>query len=139
MKLKDVAIAIVWIVVLAVTFYRGTELGHLHNPPGCATRCPPMHIWFIVLPLSFIVSSVGVLLFKDRVGRRGTYTECHKRLRSTALIMVACLIFGVVGLASTYANEQNSHAYFGGALSLSVGLGLLVAYFLSPRFPPGLY
>ena len=41
------------------------------------------------------------------------------------------LIIGVVGLASTYANEQNSHAYFGGAAALSSGLALLVAFFES--------
>jgi hypothetical protein len=33
------------------------------------------------------------------------------------------LIIGVVGLASTYANDQNSYAYFGATVSLSYASG----------------
>jgi hypothetical protein len=139
MKPQNIAIAVVWIAFLASALYNGIAIGHIHNPPGCAGPCPSIHIWVIVLPFLFIASSVGVLLFKDRFGARGAYTEFHKRLRYTALIIVALLIIGVVGLGSTYANEQYSHAYFGAAAALSVGLGVLVAYFLSFRFPPRLY
>jgi hypothetical protein len=138
MKLRDIAIAVVWIFFLAVAFHHGITIGHIHNPPGCATPCPPIHIWLIVPPFCLIVFSVGVLLFKDHFSG-GIRTELHKRLRLTALIMVVLLIVGVVGLASTYANDQYSHTYFGATVSLSSGLGLLVAYFLSPRFPPRLY
>jgi len=69
----------------------------------------------------------------------GTYREFLERLRPTVLLMLATLICGVVGLVSTYANEQNWYAYFGSAFSLTIGLGLLVAYCLSWRFPPRLY
>jgi hypothetical protein len=44
--------------------------------------------------------------------------------------MLACLIVGVVRLASTYyANKQSSYAYLASAFALSCGLGLLLAYF----------
>jgi len=37
------------------------------------------------------------------------------------------------------ANAQNWTVYVNGAVMLSAGLGLLVAYSLSLRFPPRLY
>src|SRR5215467_233217 len=137
MQPRDIAIAIVWVFFIAVAFHHGIVNGHIHNPPRCATPCPPIHIWLFVPPFLFIVSSVGVLLLKDHLNG-GIRTEFHKRLRLTALVMVTLLIIGGVGLVSTYANHQNSYAYFGATVALSSGLGLLIAYFLSRRFPPRL-
>ena len=68
----------------------------------------------------------------------GTYVEFLVRLRPTALMTLTCLTIGIVGLASTYANDQNWTAYFNSAFALSCGLGLLIAYLLSYRFPPKL-
>jgi hypothetical protein len=53
--------------------------------------------------------------------------------------MLCALISGITTLLSNYANAQNSRVYFGGAFFSSCGLGLLVAYLLSLKFPPRLY
>ena len=155
MKLQDIAIAIVWIYFLAGAVYQGIAIGHVHNPPGTVAPFPPIEFAYVALPLFFILSSVGVFLLRRLLYERldagwlgslvdwkwgaGTYRDFLEHLRPTALMMSFCLILGVVGLPSTYANEQNWYAYFGSAFSLTIGLGLLVAYCLSWRFPPRLY
>jgi hypothetical protein len=152
MKLRDIAIAVVWIVVLTGALSNGIKMGHAHNPPGTVSPFPPVEFAYVALPLFFLLSSIGVFLMRHRLFARGwigylvdwkwgagTYQEYFERLRPTALMMLATLIIGVVGLASTYANEQNWYAYFGSAFALTCGLGLLVAYVLSWRFPPRLY
>jgi hypothetical protein len=153
MKLKDVAVATVWIIVLAVTFSQGIVLGHLQTPPGTAAPFPPIKVWFVALPLLFIFSSTGTFLVNrlghipegwlryliDRTWGPGACQEFLVRFRPRALMMLACLLFGVTGLVSTYTNAQNSGAYFVSAFFLSCGLGLLLAYFLSVRLPPRLY
>jgi hypothetical protein len=152
MKLRDIAIAIVWIVVLADTFSKAIKIGHAHNPPGTVAPFPPIEFAFVALPLFFLFSSIGVFFLRRRQFEggwmrhlvdwkwgAGTYREFLERFKPVALMMVAALIVGIVGLVSTYANDQNWYAYFGSAFSLTCGLGLLVAYFLSLRFPPRLY
>jgi cbb3-type cytochrome oxidase subunit 1 len=133
MKPRDIAIAVVWMVVLAIAFHNGIGIGHVHNPP------PPIHIWIIAPPLFFIFVSIVVFRSRHRPMGAGTSREFLERLRPAALFMVALLIIGVVGLASTYANGQSSSAYLGSAFFLSCGLGFLLAYVLSFRFPPRLY
>jgi len=136
MKLQDIAIAIVWIYFLAGAVYQGIAIGHVHNPPGAVTPFASIESWLFVLPFFFILSSVGVFLINRKTS---AYTGFAKRLRPTTLMMSFCLILGVVGLASTYANEQSSYSYLGSAFFLTCGLGLLLAHFLSFRFPPRLY
>jgi hypothetical protein len=151
MKPRDIAIAIVWIVVLAVNFLTALRMGHLHFPPGTVKPFPPTVAWFVALPFSFLFWSIGAFLVRHRLFDRGwirdlvdrkwgagTYRDFLQRLRPTALMILGTLIVGVVGLASTYANEQSAISYFNSAFSLSCGLGLLVAYCLSWRYPPRL-
>jgi hypothetical protein len=126
----------VWIYFLAGAVYQGIAIGHVHNPPGAVTPFASMEGWLFVLPFFFILSSVGVFLINRK---RPAYTGFAKRLRPTALMMSFALMVGVVGLASTYAHEQSSQAYFISAFFLTCGLGLLLAHFLSSRFPPRLY
>jgi hypothetical protein len=153
MKLKDVAVAIVWVIVLADTFFHGIELGHLQTPPGTAAPFLPIKVWFVALPLFFIFSSAGMFLVNrlglfyagwlryliDWAWGAGSYREFLVRFRPIALMTLVCLLLGVTGLVSTYTNAQNSIAYLFSAVSLSCGLGLLLAYFLSVRLPPRLY
>jgi hypothetical protein len=156
MKLRDVAIAIVWIFFLAQAFSGAIATGHAHPPHGAVVPFPPIWFRFVALPLFFVLSSVGGFLSRrglfyslgegwwlgnliDSKWGAGTYREFLKRLRPTVLMILACLILGVGGLVSTYVHEQDSYAYFGSAFALTCGLGLLHAYFLSLRFPPRLY
>jgi hypothetical protein len=118
---------------------RAILMGHLHSPPAV----PPVNLWFAVFLLSFVFSSVAPfrrLFYSLGEGRwlgnlidskwgAGTYREFLKRLRPAALMMLFCLVVGIVGLAWAYANDQSSYAYFTSAFSLSIGLGLLLAYF----------
>jgi hypothetical protein len=83
--------------------------------------------------------------FGRRVDTRfgeGTYSRFKAQLRPTRLFMAYMLTTGVVGLAATYisgADEVTRRgAYLIGGIFLSGGLGLLVAYLLSIRFPPNL-
>jgi hypothetical protein len=152
MNLKQIAIVIVWVVFLADAFSKGIALGHAHNPPGTVAPFPPIWFWAIALPFFFAFFSVGVFCLRHRqfsggwlrylIDWRwgaGTYGDFFRRLRPTALMMLWCLILGVVGLSSTYANEQSSYAYSGGAFFLTCGLGLLLAYVFALRIPPRLY
>lgn len=155
MKLKDVPVAIVWIYFLAQAFSVVIAIGHAHPPRGAVQPFPPIWFRFVALPLFFVLSSLGPFLSRrhfmpwekggwlgkviDSKWGWGTYREFLKRLRPTVLMILVCLICGVGGLISTYVNEQDSYAYFGSAFALSCGLGLLLAYFLSLKFPPRLY
>jgi hypothetical protein len=156
MKLKDIAIAIVWIFFLAQAFSGAIATGHAHPPLGIVAPFPPVWFRFVALPLFFVIISVGVFLQRRRLfyslgeglwlgnlidskWGAGTYREFLERLRPTALMILVCLILGIGGLVSTCANEQDSYAYFESAFVLSIALGFLLAYFLSLRFPPRLY
>jgi hypothetical protein len=155
MKPRDITIAVVWIAVLANAFLMALRMGHLIFPAGTVKPFPPTVAWFVVLPFFFLFSSIGAFLVRHRMFDRldrgwiralvdrkwgaGTYRDFLERFRPTVLIMVASLIIGVVGLASTYVNDQSPVSYFNSAFSLSCGLGLLVAYCLSWRFPPRLH
>jgi hypothetical protein len=75
----------------------------------------------------------------DRIWGPGATTAFTTRVRPVRLMMLASLTFGTSGLASTYANAQAwGWAYFQSGFFLSVGLGLLVAYLFSLKFPPSL-
>jgi hypothetical protein len=55
MKLKDVAIVVVWIFFLRGAFANAIAMGHLHIPPGTVAPFPPTEVWFVALPLFFSV------------------------------------------------------------------------------------
>jgi hypothetical protein len=61
------------------------------------------------------------------------------RLRPVTLFMLTGLTLGLTTLMSNYLHAQNWTMYVNGGFMLSGGLGLLVAYVLSLRFPPRLY
>jgi hypothetical protein len=70
MKLKDAPIAFVWIVTLAEAFSGAIKTGHAHNPVGTVEPFPPVMAWFVILPLFFVLCSVGVFVVNRLVRRR---------------------------------------------------------------------
>jgi hypothetical protein len=152
MKPREIVIALVWLALLASALTKGLAVGHTKNPPGTVAPFPPVGFAFFALPLFFVFSAAAAFFQRRRLHRgwwlqelidskwgAGTYDEFLVRLKPTALMMLYCLTLGFVGLASTYANEQNWFAYFNSSFFLSCGLGLLTAYLLSYRFPPRLH
>ena len=149
MKPRHIAIAVVWIFYFASAFSAGIAIGHTTRPPGTVAPFPPLEFAFIALPL-FFAFSAGVFFLRRRIYHgwlqnlidwkwgAGTYREFLIRFKSTLLAILTCLIVGTVGLASAYANERDWTAYFNSAFVLACGLGLLVAYVLSHKFPPKL-
>src|SRR5262245_7652166 len=106
-------------------------MGHTMRPLGTVAPFPPVEFAFIALPVFFFFSA-GAFFFQrrrmyagtwsrwlqdlvDRKWGAGTYHEFLMRLKPTALVIVTCLTVGTVGLASTYANEQDWTAYFNSA------------------------
>jgi hypothetical protein len=138
----------VWIVFLAAALASGIANGSVER---ALWPFPPMGFAILSVVL-FFVSSAGVFLVRhalahgdwtallmDRVWGQGTYATVVVRLRPTALTIVTCCTLGIVGLASTYLQSRASTSYLHSALALSFGLGLLVAYSLSRKYPPELH
>jgi hypothetical protein len=143
-KKGDFLIALIWFVLLAIAFFQGIQVRH-------ATLAPPIRVAYFIIPL-FTIFAFGASFLQRRsvldippvrwlVDRKfgvGIYDRFLERLRPVTLLMASALIMGIVGLISTYATTQNYAAYFNGSFFLACGLGLLVAYLLSLRFPPRL-
>jgi hypothetical protein len=152
---SQIAVAAVWLAFIASALYSGLSM-------GAATRTlqtntgepfPPPNVALIILSFGFIASSVGVFLARrviryghswktrwiDWAWGQGTWETIVVRLRPVALLMVTASITGFVGLISTYTNSQSWTAYVNSAFALSVGVGLIIAYCLSRRFPPALF
>jgi hypothetical protein len=140
---------------LASALYKGFALGRL----GFSGAAPPPGVGAFMLLFFFLFASIVPLLARRRgsfwgrpngtlglVGRwiewkwgAGTCTAIAQRLKPFALFTLTALTFGITGLASTYANAQSWPTYFVSGFFLSCGLGLLVTYVLSLRFPPRFY
>jgi hypothetical protein len=154
MKSGDILIAIVWVSILASAFISGIDVGHLKRPPGTVAPFPPLEFALVALLLFFSFCSTAAFFSQRRLSQRrrvydvswlrtlidwkwgvGTFYNISVRLKPLSLMMLWCLSSGIVGLASTYANEQDWYAYFTSAFFLSCGLGLLVGQLLSYRFP----
>ena len=60
----------------------------------------------------------------------------RKTLRPTLLFMSVLLVWGVTGLIATFKTTQGSSAYLAAGMMLSGGLGILVAFLLSTKYPP---
>jgi hypothetical protein len=152
MKLGDIIIAVVWVYCLATALYRGLMAGHVADSvyfgppfaPGFARFLWLFTFTFFAVAGFFqrghLVSGGGWL--QKRVDGRwgaGAYAAMTMRLRPVALFMLTALTAGLTGLISNYANAQNWPVYVNSIALLSCGLGLLVAYLLSLRFPPRMY
>jgi hypothetical protein len=150
MKLRDIIIAVVWVYFLATALYKGMMAGHVVDSPGVPSGGPPaftLAAWLF----AFTVFAVGGFLGRgrpvfgewvqrwvDRKWGAGTYAAITMRLRPMALFMLTILTNGASGLLSNYGDAQG-FTYVTSTFSLSCGLGLLVAYLLSLRFPPRMY
>jgi hypothetical protein len=151
MKLGDLIIAVIWVCFLATAFYGGFESGHVVNLLSVTPPPPPTFAWAFGLFIFTFFAIVGFfhrgpLLFGawgqtwvDRKWGAGTYVAAIMRLRPVALFMLTVLIRGVTSLLSNYANPQSLWTVADGVFPLAFGLGLLVAYLLSLRFPPRMY
>jgi hypothetical protein len=151
MKLGDIIIAAVWVSFLATALYKGLMAGHVTDSLYVGPPFAPGFAWFLWL-LWFAFFAVAAFLQRGRLFFRGwvqkwidgrwgagACTAMTMRSRPIALFMLTVLTQGLTGLISNYLNAQNWPVYVISISFLSCGLGLLVAYLLSLRFPPRLY
>jgi hypothetical protein len=152
MKLGDIIIAVVWVYCLATALYGGLMAGRVADSLYVGPPYAPGFAWFLWL-FSFTFFAAAGFFQRGRLvfgggwlqkwvdGRwgAGAHAAMMMRLRPVALFMLTALTSGLTGLISNYANAQNWPVYVNHISFLSCGLGLLVAYLLSLRFPPRMY
>jgi hypothetical protein len=147
MKASSIAIALIWVIFLFDAFRQGREV------PVSAVAQQIRLDWFgqvaLFLPFVFFLFAAFFQRHKQfsyplvtravdgKLGP-GTFAGFISRLRPVTLFMLACLTLGTTGLLSTYLTTQEIGGYIVSGFFTSAGLGLLVAYLLSIKFPPKL-
>ena len=152
MKLGDIIIAAVWVYFLATALYRRLMAGHVADSVYVGPPYYPGFARFLWLGIFTFFAIAGFFQrgrlvlggewlqkWVDRRWGAGACAAMTMRLRPVALFMFTVLTAGLTGLISNYANAQNWPVYVNSIAFLSCGLGLLVAYLLSLRFPPRMY
>lgn len=140
-------IGMIWFASLAGAFRQGRDL-----PMSEIAQAPfpeSSSLIFMAFPFLFFLPAaffqrhkqLSIPLVTRAVDSKfgsGAYSRFVTRLKPVALFMSACFMNGLTGLVSTHIENQSSGAYTVSGTFISAGLGLLLAYILSMKFPPRL-
>lgn len=146
MKISNFLIVIIWLFFLRDAYLQGRNI-----PTTTLLENAPTETVILILTLPFLFfltagffqrkSLIEIPMLTKYIDKKygnGTFQAFVSKLRPITLFTLGCLLLGITGLVSTYLSTKNPSGYLVGGFFISGGIGLLIAFLLSIRFPPRL-